>query len=117
MDNAKRFAKEGWGRVQEDSISGKAQEKYTQLKSVEWTMEMKVTLVQIENEEGQRERDYFMKTVKERWVCEYPEHTTANIQKLLDNAVRFRKEQTIANRILVQQRNEVENNIQGNQKD
>ena len=55
--------------------------------------------------------------MKERWVDEYPEHVTASIQKLRDNAGRFCKEQTITNLILVRQRNEVENDNRGNQRD
>ena len=58
-----------------------------------------------------------MKRVKERWIDEYPEHATASIQKLRDNAARFRKEQTITNLILVRQRNEVENDNWRNQRD
>ena len=54
---------------------------------------MKVRLAQIDNEERKRGRG-FMKRVKERWVDEHPEHATASIQKLRDNAARFRKEQT-----------------------
>ena len=73
-------------------------------------------MVQIDNEERKRGRG-FMKRVKERWVDEYPEHATASIQKLRDNAARFRKEQTITDLTLVRQRNEVENDNWGNQRD
>ena len=93
-----------------------AQERDTQPKNVEWTTEMKVRLVQIDNEERKRGRG-FMKRVKERWIDEYPEHATASIQKLRDNAARFRKEQTITNLILGRQRNEVENDNWRNQRD
>ena len=116
IDNAKRFAKEGWGRVQEDSLNSEAQERDTQSRNVEWTTEMKVRLVQIDEEERKRGRG-FMKRVKERWVDGYPEHARAGIQKLCDNAARCRKEQTITNLILVRQRNEVENENRGNQRD
>ena len=116
IDNAKRFAKEGWGRVQEDSVNSEAQKRDTQSKNVEWTTEVKVRLVQIDDEERKRGKG-FMERVKERWVDQYPEHATASIQKLRDNAARFRKEQTITNLILVRQRNEVENENPGNQRD
>ena len=107
IDNAKRFAKEGWGTVQGNPFNKEAQERNTP-KNVEWTTEMKVRLLQIDNEERKRGRG-FMKRVKERWIDVYPEHATASIQKLRDNVARFRKEQTITNLILVRQRNEVEN--------
>ena len=77
---------------------------------------MKVRLVQIDNEERNRGRG-FMKRVKEKWIVEYPEHATTSIQKLRNNAARFRKEQTITNLILVRQRNEVENENWRNQID
>ena len=57
IDNAKTFAKEGWGTVQENPFNREAQERYTQPKNVEWTMEMKVRSVQIDNEERKREED------------------------------------------------------------
>ena len=57
-----------------------------------------------------------MKRVKERWIDEYPEHATASIQKLRDNAARFCKEK-VTNLILVRQRNEVENDNWRNQRD
>ena len=94
--------------MQEDSVSREAQERDTQPKNVEGTTEMKVRLVQIDNEERKLGRR-FMKSVKEKLVGEYPEHATASIEKLPYNAARFRKEQTIANLILVR-RYEVENN-------
>ena len=50
-DNAKRFAKEGWGTVQEDPSNREAQERDTQPKNVELTMQMKARFVQIDNEE------------------------------------------------------------------
>ena len=65
IDNAKRFAKEGWGTVHEDPFNREAQERDTQPKNVEWTMKMKVRLVQIYNEERKGGRG-FMKKVKER---------------------------------------------------
>ena len=76
---------------------------------------MKVRLVQIDNKERRRGK-VFMKRVKERWVNEYPEHVTASIEKLRDNALRFCKEQTITNQILVRQRYKLENECRENQR-
>ena len=87
IDNAKRLAKEGWSIVQENPFNREAQERDAQPKNVEWTTKMKVRLVQIDNEEKRGRR--FMERVKERWADEYPEHATASIQKLRDNAARF----------------------------
>ena len=57
IDNAKRFAKEGWGTVQGHPFNKEAQERDTQPKNVEWTTEMKVRLVRIDNEEKKGEED------------------------------------------------------------
>ena len=45
-----------------------------------------------------------MKRVKDRWDMKYPEHESANWQKLRDNATRFQKDPEIKNFILVQRR-------------
>ena len=108
IDNAKRFAKEGWGSLQENVVSRQAGEMSSQSHVIEWTTEMKVRLVQIDNEERRRGRG-FMKRVKDRWIEEYPEYAAASMQKLRDNASRFRKEQTITNLILVRQESNLEN--------
>lgn len=101
IDNARRFKKEGWGRVVElKNINGAedvVQEQVaieTKRKSLEWTTEMKVTLVMLDEEERARGRG-FMKRVKERWSVKYPEYQTASWQKLRDNAARFKKEPEI----------------------
>ena len=86
--NCREWTDEEKKRVVEDSINSEAQERDTQSKNVEWTTEMKVRLVQIDDEERKRGKR-FMKRVKERWVDQYPEHATASIQKLRDNAARF----------------------------
>ena len=114
IDNAKRSAREGWGSLQENLVDRQTGEMSTQSRSVDWTTEMKVKLVQIDSEERRRGRG-FMKRVKDRWVEEYQEHAAASIQKLRDNASRFSKEQTITNLILVRQGSDVENESWENQ--
>ena len=89
-------------------VSKQAGEMSSQSHVIEWTTEMKVRLVQIDNEERRRGRG-FMTRVKDRWIEEYPEYAAASMQKLPDNASRFRKEQTITNLILVRQESNLEN--------
>ena len=38
-----------------------------------------------------------MKTIKKKWYSDYPEHNTASIQKLRENASRFKKKLEINN--------------------
>ena len=63
--------------MQEDSISRK--ETHNPKMYLEWTTEMKVILVQINNEKRKRGRGLLMKRVKERLVSEHPEHVTGSI--------------------------------------
>ena len=74
-------------------------------KQLEWTTEMKISLVVMDNEERSKGRG-FMKRVKERWDQRYPEYSSASWQKLRDNSARFKKEQDVMNLILVRQREE-----------
>ena len=62
-------------------------------KHLDWTTEMKISLVTIDDEERRKGRG-FMKRVKETM--------------LRDNAARFKKETKIMNLILVRQREEIE---------
>ena len=85
--------------------------------SSEWTTEMKVVLVMLDQEERANGRG-FMKRVKERWDAKYPEYQSASWQKLRDNAARFKKDPEIKDLILVRQRemiqmaeNVIENNL------
>jgi len=123
-DNARRLKKEGWGRQIE--IINRTMEQQNQQpgdqqrKSLEWTTEMKVTLIKIDEEERRKGRG-FMKRVKARWDMKFPEYESASWQKLRDNAARFKKDPEIKNLILVRQREEiqipevrVENNQEGN---
>ena len=69
IDSARRFRKEGLGRpaMENDEVATvqipltKDQER----RHIEWTTEMKVTLITFDNEEGVKGRG-FMKRVKER---------------------------------------------------
>ena len=50
----------------------------------------------------------FMKHVKDRGGMKYREHESASLQKLRDNATRFKKNPEIKNLILVRWRGEVQ---------
>ena len=81
IDNAKRFRKEGWGNQldQEEEAEQVVNEVSENQKQLEWTTEMKISLVVIDNEERSKGRG-FMKRVKERWDLKYPEYSSANWQ-------------------------------------
>ena len=107
IGNAKRFRKEGWGNQPEqeeeaEQVVNKVSENQKQL---EWTTEVKINLVVMDNEERSKGRG-FMKRVKERWDQSYPEYSSASWQKLRDNSARFKKEPDVMNLILVRQREE-----------
>ena len=72
-------------------------------KILEWTTEMKILLVTLDEEERAKGRG-FMKRIKERWDMKYPQYQAASWQKLRDNAARFKKEPEIENLILVRRR-------------
>ena len=74
-------------------------------KQLEWTTEMKINLVVMDNEERSKGRG-FMKRVKERWDQRYPEYSSANWRKLRDNSATFKKEPDVMNLMLVRQRGE-----------
>ena len=48
-----------------------------------------------------------MKRVKERWYAKHPEHATASMQNLRDNASRFKKRARDMNLMLVRKRTEI----------
>ena len=64
---------------------------------------MKIRLIHIYEEERKKGRG-FMKRVKERWDAE-SECGTTSMQKLRDNATRFKKEPEMKNLILVRKDN------------
>ena len=101
VDNARHFVKEGWG--DEEQTLTQVIEVH---KNIEWSTEMKIRLIQI-NEEERKEGRGFMKRVKERWDAE-SECGRTSMQKLRDNAARFKKEPEIKNLILVRKRQEID---------
>ena len=80
IDSARRFRKEGWGRPVMENDEVAAAEiplpKDQGRRHLEWTTEMKVTLITFENEERAKGRGS-MKRVKERWDQYYPEYRDA----------------------------------------
>ena len=74
-------------------------------KQLEWTTEMKINLVVMDNEERPKGRG-FMKRVKERWDQRYPEYSSAGWQNLRDSSARYKKELVVMNLTLVRQREE-----------
>ena len=67
---------------------------------------MKIRLIQIDDEE-RKKGGGFMKRVKERWDAESKCGTTS-MQKLRDNAARFKKEPGIKNLMLARKRQEID---------
>ena len=75
-------------------------------KNTEWNTEIKISLIIIDEEERRKSRR-FMKRVKERWDAKHPEHATASMQKLRDNASRSKKDREIMNLMLGRKRTEI----------
>lgn len=108
IDNASRFKKDGiqlrqQGEIQPNLIVNNEE---PVRKNLEWTVEMKVNLIMIDQEERAKGRG-FMKRVKERWDAKYPEYQSASWQKLRDNAARFHKDKELKDLISVRQRNAI----------
>ena len=80
IDNARRFKKEGSGRPVEidnrDEVEVQQQMNNNRA-SLEWTTEMKIVLVTLDQEERAKGRG-FMKRVKDRWDAKYPEYQSAS---------------------------------------
>ena len=80
IDNARRLKKEGQGRPaelqnrdetevqQQTQVIGKPKQK-----SIEWTTEMKIFLVMLDEDERAKSRG-LMKCVKDKWDVKYAEH-------------------------------------------
>ena len=77
-----------------------------QRKSIEWTTDMKIVIVMLDEDERAKCRG-LMKRVRHRWDMKYAEHESASLQKLRDNIARFKKDSEIKNLILEQRREEV----------
>ena len=103
IDNARRFKKERWRRPVEidnrDEVEVQQQMNNNRT-SLEWTTEMKIVLVTLDQEERAKRRG-FMKRVKDRWDAKYPEYQSASWQKLHDNAARFKKDPQLKDIMLV----------------
>ena len=76
-------------------------------KNIDWTTEMKIKLVKIDDEQESKGRG-FMKRVKERWDFEFPESACVSMHNLRNNVPRFQKEPQIRNLILVRNRIEID---------
>ena len=103
--------KEGWGtpvNISQDEVEEQVQPQTDDTRtSLEWTTEMKIVLMILDQEERAKGRG-FMKQVKDRWDVKYPEYQSASWQKLRDNAARFKKDPELKDLILVRQREEIQ---------
>ena len=102
VDNARMFRIEAGANGRSDQ-----QEGVVATKKIQWTTDMKVHLIVMDQEERQKVRG-FMKRVKERWDTKYPEYKRVSMQQLRDNASRFKTEKEIINLTLVRRRQEIE---------
>ena len=105
IDNAKRFTKNGW--MEKREVPQQLNDKDETAGNIEWTMDMKINLLLIEEEE-QKNGKGFMKRMKDRWDAMYPTLKLANKQKLRDNASSLRKGKEITNLILARKRQQAE---------
>ena len=86
VDNARRFRLEASANGRSDQ-----QEGVVATKKIQWTTDMKVHLIVMEQEERQKGGG-FLKRVKERWDTKCPEYKRVSMQQLRDNASRFKTE-------------------------
>ena len=104
-DNAIRFKKEF------NIIRGRSQvtgniNNIKKTSNFEWTNEMKIALLEIEESERNKGRG-FMKRMEETWNCKY-EDKPMIAQGLRDNAARFRKDSALMNLMEVRDRRNIE---------
>ena len=97
VDNAIRFEKESLGPGGGSNLQIQ--------KNIDWTTEMKIKLVKIDDEERSKGRG---KRVKERWDLEFPKQVGVSMYNLRINASRFQKEPEKRNLISVRNRNEID---------
>ena len=103
IDNAKDLRKKVGAQIKKNDQNINQEDVQIQQeisKKMEWTTQMKIKLIMIDEEERVKGRG-FMKRVKERWEVEYPEHSEASWQKLRNNAARFKREKEIRKLMLV----------------
>ena len=97
VDNAIRFEKESLGPGGGSNLQIQ--------KNIDWTTEMKIKLVKIDDEERSKGRGL---RVKERWDLEFPKQVSVSMYNLRINASRFQKEPEKRNLISVRNRNEID---------
>ena len=97
VDNTIRFEKESLGPGGGSNLQIQ--------KNIDWTTEMKIKLVKIDDEERSKGRG---KRVKERWDLEFPKQVSVSMYNLRINASRFQKEPEKRNLISVRNRNEID---------
>ena len=104
-DNAVRFKREININIEatQDNINGSDN---TSTSNAEWTNEMKINLLRIEEQERSKGRG-FIKRMKEAWDSIYEDKPMSALC-LRDNAARFRKDRAVANLIEVRDRRELE---------
>ena len=105
-DNAARFKKELEMNVRSEKAQIEIEEDTTLKSTHKWTTEMKVNLLKIEERERNRDRG-FMKRIKEAWDDIY-ENSTISAQTSRNNAVRFRKDNSLVNLITVRHGHDLE---------
>ena len=71
-----------------------------QEKNLEWSLELKVSLIELETEARVLGKGHMMK-LKEMWDESYPEYRSITAQRLRDNEGRFKKDTVLQNLILV----------------
>ena len=99
VDNVKWFEKESLDPGEDANLQAQ--------KNMDWTTEMKIKLLKIDNEEWSKGRG-FMKRVKVRRDLEFPQQTRICIYNLTNNASPFQKQPEIRNLILMRNRNETD---------
>ena len=74
-----------------------------------WTMEMKIRLMEME-EQARRSGRGYMKKMKEMWDREFEEHINMSAQCLRDNVERFKKDPALKNLMLTKKETNQEHN-------
>ena len=104
-DNAVRFKRGMNINIQESQNNTNTRDN-TSTGHFEWTNEMKINLLRIE-EQGRSRGRGFMKRMKEAWDAIY-EEKPMSAQCLRDNAARFRKDKAVTNLIEVRDERDLE---------
>ena len=85
-----------------DKVNGNEGEEVveTEERNLEWSLELKVSLIELETEARVLGKGHMMK-LKEMWDERYPEYRNITAQSLRDNKGRFKKDPVLQNLILV----------------